>query len=303
MPTVDIQPCAQQLRTQTKTAIQRFKQTHNQTSPTLLGLLANQDQTALMYANWTKRTCQKDDINFKLVTLPRTQLEDAIVEANQDQNVHGIIVYYPVFNSTLDDYLRDVISVDKDVEGLNHRYRYSLYHNIRTMPDKNDRKCVLPCTPLAILKIIHFLGAYKTDKPIGEQLDGKIVIVFNRSEVVGRPLAAMLVNDGATVYSVDVTGMLLYRQGRVPGAIKVEETDKSIDEALAMAEIVVSGVPSASFQIDSNKVRQGAIAINFASASNFSEGIEDRAAAYVPAIGKVTVAILERNLLRLHETS
>jgi len=45
-------------------------------------------------------------------------------------------------------------------------------------------------------------------------------VLYNRSEVVGRPLAAMLANDGALVYSVDIDNMLIYRKGRVNGTIK-----------------------------------------------------------------------------------
>ena len=52
------------------------------------------------------------------------------------------------------------------------------------------------------------------------QLAGQTVVLYNRSEVVGRPLAAMLANDGALVYSVDIDNMLIYRKGRVNGTIK-----------------------------------------------------------------------------------
>ena len=113
-----------------------------------------------------------------------------------------------------DAYLRDVVSIEKDVEGLNHRYRYSLYHNIRTIDNDAGKKCVLPCTPLAVIKIMEYLGAYDRTRPVGHQLDGKVAVVFNRSEVVGRPLAAMLANDGATVYSIDISGMLVYAAAR-----------------------------------------------------------------------------------------
>ena len=116
--------------------------------------------------------------------------------------------------------LRDVISLEKDVEGLNHRYRYALYHNIRTLAEHNGKKCVLPCTPLAVIKIMEYLGAYDRTRPVGHQLDGKVAVVFNRSEVVGRPLAAMLANDGATVYSIDISGMLVYA-ARAPPSHRV----------------------------------------------------------------------------------
>ena len=133
-----------------------------------------------------------------------------MIAANKEARVHGIIIYYPIFGWPIDDYPRDVIGLEKDVEGLNHRYRYSLYHNIRTIDNDSGKKCVLPCTPLAVIKIMEYLGAYDCTRPVGHQLDGKVAAVFNRSEVVGRPLAAMLATDGATVYSIDISGMLVY---------------------------------------------------------------------------------------------
>jgi len=220
-----------------------------------------------------------------------------VISANADTTVHGIIVYYPVFGGGADQYLRDVISVEKDVEGLSHQYCYSLYHNIRYL--EADKKCVLPCTPLACVKVLENLGAYSLDEPVGRQLAGKTAVIYNRSEVVGRPLAAMLANDGAQVYSVDENGVLLMRQGAVAGVIKVEETNVEPSAALANADIVIGGVPSKNFQIAATEIKKGAICINVAQHMNFGEGTDERCAV-VPAVGKVTIAILARNLLRLH---
>ena len=65
--------------------------------PLLVGFLANEDPAARMYAQWTAKTCKQTGIEFELRECPRTELEDKIVEANEDENVHGIMVYYPVF--------------------------------------------------------------------------------------------------------------------------------------------------------------------------------------------------------------
>ncbi len=54
---------------------------------------------------------------------------------------------------------------------------------------------------------------YNTILPYGNRLFGHTVCVVNRSEVVGRPLAALLANDGATVYSVDVEGVQRFSRG------------------------------------------------------------------------------------------
>ena len=192
--------------------------------PRLVGLIANDDAGAQLYARWTAKACERDGITYELRQVERVSLEESVIAANKDPDVHGIIVYYPVFGGPIDDYLRDVISVEKDVEGLNHRYRYAMYHNIRQLSDYGGRKCILPCTPLACLKILEHCGAYDNSLPVGSQLKEKSILVYNRSEVVGRPLAAMLANDGATVFSIDITGMLVYTQGSVDGTIRVEET-------------------------------------------------------------------------------
>jgi methylenetetrahydrofolate dehydrogenase (NAD+) len=66
--------------------------------------------------------------------------------------------------------------------------------------EAQTQKCVLPCTPLAVVKALEHLHAYDPSLPEGNRLRGKKVTVINRSEVVGRPLAAMLANDGAQVW-------------------------------------------------------------------------------------------------------
>lgn len=69
----------------------------------------------------------------------------------------------------------------------------------RYIDTAKTKKCVLPCTPLAVVKALEHLDVYDHGLPEGNRLRGKKVTVINRSEVVGRPLAAMLANDGAQV--------------------------------------------------------------------------------------------------------
>ena len=289
MPKVDVAPVAAKFDAEIKEYVASVA-----TAPLLVGFLANSDSAALMYAKMTRRACERNGVRFELREVDKFALEEAVIEANADTSVSGILVYYPVFGGNVDDYLRDVISYEKDVEGLNHRYRYAMYHNIRHLDDMATKKCVLPCTPLAIVKILEGLGAYDRSKPVGQQLTGRTIIVYNRSEVVGRPLGAMLANDGALVYSVDVTGMQIFTKGRVEGTIKVEDTSITVEEALASSTIVIAGVPSKGFSLAPAGIREDAICVNFSQFKNFAEGMEDRVAQYVPAIGKVTISMLER---------
>jgi methylenetetrahydrofolate dehydrogenase (NAD+) len=193
--------------------------------PLLVGLLANADPAARKYAEWTGRACVADGMRYELRTVDDPiDVESALRDANDDPRVHGIIVYYPIFGQvesfsgeSQDDYLRDTVSHRKDVEGLCHMYRSNLYRNVRHVDPPNDtKKCVLPCTALSVVKILESIPTcYDKTRPIGRHMEGRAVTIINRSEIVGRPLAAMLANDGADVYSIDIDSIYLFRGGRL----------------------------------------------------------------------------------------
>jgi methylenetetrahydrofolate dehydrogenase (NAD+) len=274
--------------------------------PKLVGFLANKDPAAKSYADWTARAFARDSLAFELREVEEQDLEEQLEEANRDPDVHGIMIYYPVFGqrpsfhgSSHDDYLRDTVSHEKDVEGLCHFYRRCLYRNCRFLDAAATKKCVLPCTPLAVIKILEHLDVYDPLLPVGDRMRGKTVAIVNRSEVVGRPLAAMLANDGATVYSVDIESLYVFKRGR----LEIPPDGMTSEEALRSADIVITGVPSDAYRLDVSLVREGAIVINVASNKNVDEDalLSSRPGVrYVGQVGKVTVAMLERNLLRLY---
>jgi len=186
----------------------------------------------------------------------------------------------------------------KDVEGMCHFYRHALYLNQRTIGNGHMGKCVLPCTPLAVVKFLEHLGTYETELSVGDRLRNKKVAIVNRSEVLGRPLAAMLANDGATVYSIDIDSTLIFEKG------KLVETSESTEALVRRSDVVVLGVPSDSYKLDPSWVKEGAAVINV----SFSKNIDEEAllstrpgVSYVGAVGKVTIAMLERNLLRCYK--
>jgi len=274
--------------------------------PKLVGFLANDDPAAAKYAEWTGKTFRRDGMNFELRQVDPEELEKALEDAGRDPAVHGMMVYYPVFGgrpsfygASHDDYLRDSVSLCKDVEGLCHFYRRTLYKNQRFVDADQARKCVLPCTPLAVVKVLEHLGAYDHQRPVGDRMAGKIVTIVNRSEVVGRPLAAMLANDGAVVYSVDIDSTYKFLRGTVEPVSETTTTESLARES----DVVVLGVPSESYKMDPSWVREGAIVVNVASHKNIDEValLSSRPGVrFVPQVGKVTIAMLERNLLRLH---
>lgn len=272
--------------------------------PKLVGLLANDDPASRQYAEMTAKTLQKDGLLYELRQVEQEKLESALEEANADDNVHGIMIYFPVFGDKPcfhgpkhDDFLRDCISPTKDVEGMCHFYRQALYRNQREIGVGHTGKCVLPCTPLAVVKFLEHLGTYDTSLPAGDRLSQKTVTIVNRSEVLGRPLAAMLANDGATVNSIDIDSTYIFKQG------KLLQCTASTEELVRQSDVVVLGVPVATYKLDASWVEEGAIVINVSFHKNVDEEtlLATRpGVTYVPAVGQVTISMLERNLLRCY---
>jgi methylenetetrahydrofolate dehydrogenase (NAD+) len=198
----------------------------------------------------------------------RDDIEEAIIGANQDASVDGIIVYYPIFGSRQDQYLQQIVDAGKDVEGLSHKYLFNLYQNKRFLDEAEQMKSILPCTPLALVKILEYLHVYNTILPYGNRLHGHTITIINRSEVVGRPLAALLANDGACVYSVDVNNVQQFHRGQGLRKRRHEVVDMpgwSEKECLPLSDVVISGVPGKDYKVPLGVLREGAICINFSS--------------------------------------
>ncbi|KAF2187105.1 NAD(P)-binding protein [Zopfia rhizophila CBS 207.26] len=270
--------------------------------PLLVGFLSSADPAARVYAEWTGKTCSENGFAFELREVDRELLEDALIDANNDPKVDGIIVYYPIFGSRQDQYLQQIVDVSKDVEGLSHRYIFNMYQNIRFLDPQNTKKSILPCTPLAVIKILEYLRIYNTILPYGNRLHGRTVTVINRSEVVGRPLAALLANDGACVYSVDINDVQQFTRGEGLRKRRHEVVEKpgwTLEDCLPLSDVVISGVPGDKYKVPLHMLREGAVCINFSSERNFRPEVKEKASIYVPAIGKVTIVVLLRNLLRI----
>lgn len=211
-----------------------------------------------------------------------------------------MIIYYPIFGGSRDHHLQQLVSLQKDVEGLSSRYISNMYQNVRFLDSAQSQKSVLPCTPLAVIKILEHLQIYNTFLPYGNRLFGHTVTVINRSEVVGRPLAALLANDGACVYSVDVTGVQQFTRGTGLKRRSHQVLDKegwSLEQCLPLSDVVISGVPGDAYKVPVDLLRDGAVCINISSDKNFGPDVKEKASIYVPAIGKVTIVVLLRNLL------
>ena len=306
---VDASAIAQPFRDEIQCKVQVLKESGLE-APLLVGLLANDDPAAAKYAEWTGKACRADGLRYELRRIDDPiHVERALRDCNNDVRVHGVIVYYPIFGAvpsysgtSRDDYLRDSISHKVDVEGLCHFYRSNLYQNVRFVDSPHClKKCVLPCTALSVVKILESLhvGAYDNSRPVGERMRGKIVTVVNRSEIVGRPLAAMLANDGASVYSVDVESIYNFDDGRLRRC----EGGENLEACVKKSNVIITGVPVKGYRLPTEWIQPDSIVVNVASFKNVDEVelLKIPNVTYVPSVGKVTVAMLERNLMRLYD--
>ncbi len=268
--------------------------------PRVAGLIASDDQPSIAYATATKQKFTDIGIEYDLRKIARLDLEEQILELNADPAVHGIFIYFPVFNNQQDDYLRNLVDFRKDIEAGSSYWTRKLYKNDRLVDDDKTKKALLPCTPLAIVKMLTEIGIYdiNAEKPI----EDKVVTIFNRSEVIGRPLAVMMSNDGAEVHSFDLNGPLTFKEA------KAFESTISREDALAQSDIVVTGVPSDSFElVRAAEIKPGTVCVNFSSLPNFADDINTHTEIYIPRVGPMTVAMCMRNTVRLftnfHQTS
>lgn len=222
-----------------------------------------------MSANANYKSFYLSGFKYTLREVSKDDIEEAILSANNDASFDGIIVYYPIFNNRQDQYLQQIVDVGKDVEGLSHRYIFNMYQNIRFLdPETKRQKSILPCTPLANIKILEYLNIYNTILPYGNRLFGHTICVVNRSEVVGRPLAALLANDGACVYSVDITGVQKFTRGEGLKKGRHEVIDmegSSLKDVAPLCDVVISGVPGEKYKFDTSLLREGAVCVNFSS--------------------------------------
>lgn len=285
-----------------------------------------------LYSHSIAASCLRDGISYETWRVDPTpsRVEAAIGEANGRDDVHGVLIFHPlalragpggdggggggtyrcertgVRHRTADDYFRDLVRPEKDVEG--HRRRGMRGGALRAGPRaggdddgggassddgrSSDAGPIYPCTALAVLRIVELF------RP--SDWSGGTMTVVNRSEVLGLPLAAMLSGRGARVLSADDRSVLEFGPGG-----RVRRTDLSLEECVRGSDVVVSGVPDPDFRVPTEWIREGATVINVASGhgGNFDEGTvgDVPGVTYVPHVGRVTVAALQYNLICLHK--
>lgn len=154
-------------------------------APGLAVVLVGDDPASAVYVRNKHKGCLEVGINSYEIKMPADTSEDALLEKidelNADPNVHGILVQLPLPKHIGEGKVIDRIDPKKDVDAFHPE-------NVgKIMLGKYD---FLPCTPAGIMKLLEF---YKIDPT------GKECVVIGRSNIVGKPMALLLLEKNGTV--------------------------------------------------------------------------------------------------------
>ncbi|MCX4335544.1 MAG: bifunctional methylenetetrahydrofolate dehydrogenase/methenyltetrahydrofolate cyclohydrolase FolD [Bacteroidales bacterium] len=153
--------------------------------PHLVVILVGDNPASVSYVTGKAKASETVGIKNTTIRKPETISEEELLslirELNEDDSVDGILVQLPLPKHISESKVIETISKEKDVDGFHPL-------NVAALWQKED--CVLPCTPKGIIKML---------KAAGVGIKGKRAVVIGRSNIVGLPVAKLLLDENATV--------------------------------------------------------------------------------------------------------
>ncbi len=154
-------------------------------TPTLAVIKVGNNKASEVYVRNKKRACEEAGINFVGIDFPDTISQDAVIDEikrlNNDISINGILVQLPLPSSLNEGIIINEIDPVKDVDGLT-------YTNVGNLVLENE--CLTSCTPMGVMELLSMYNV---------ELDGKDVCIVGRSNLVGKPLIQLLLQQNATV--------------------------------------------------------------------------------------------------------
>lgn len=153
--------------------------------PHLAVILVGEDPGSVSYVTGKAKASEvvgiKNTTIRKPVTISEKELLDLIAQLNADDSVDGILVQLPLPSHIDENKVIEAISIEKDVDG---------FHPLNVAALWQRRPCTVACTPKGIIKLL---------REAGEDIAGKRAVVVGRSNIVGLPVAKLLLDANATV--------------------------------------------------------------------------------------------------------
>ncbi|MBG9717634.1 bifunctional methylenetetrahydrofolate dehydrogenase/methenyltetrahydrofolate cyclohydrolase FolD [Bacillus cereus] len=153
--------------------------------PGLAVILVGEDPASRSYVKGKEKGCEQVGIYSELIELPETITEERLLaeidRLNGDDRINGILVQLPLPKHIEEKAIIERISPEKDVDG---------FHPISVGRMMTGQDTFLPCTPHGIVELV---------KEINLDISGKHVVVIGRSNIVGKPVGQLFLNENATV--------------------------------------------------------------------------------------------------------
>lgn len=245
-------------------------------TPHLTVILVGDNPASKSYVNGKKRASSETNISSEIIELPVETTEEELLKVidklNNDKKVHGILVQLPLPDHIQEQHVIESIIPEKDVDG---------FHPINIGRMMTGQDTLLPCTPYGIIKMLQENNI---------QIEGKHAVIIGRSNIVGKPVGQLLLNENATV---------TYCHSRT----------KNLEEFTTEADILIVaiGIPNV---ITANQVKEGAVVIDvginrmedgsLTGDVDFESALEK--ASYITpvpkGVGPMTIAMLLENTIK-----
>lgn len=173
--------------------VAKFKATHG-VVPTIAVLRAGEDPASVSYAKAIEKAFGARGMGFALHTLPesasQTEIVNLVTKLNADPAIHGIMVQEPLPKGIDEAVVKEALSPNKDVDGVHpiNAGRLSQVSPVGRPPMVGP--FFVPATPAGGLEIL---------KRFKVELKGKHAVILGRSNIVGKPMAMLLLRENATV--------------------------------------------------------------------------------------------------------
>ncbi len=270
---IDGKAIAQEVRAEVAEGVARLKAEKGIT-PGLHVILVGNDPASETYVNNKERACADVGMRGAVHRLPEATEQDTLIrlvaELNADKTVHGILVQLPLPKHLDALAVLAHISADKDVDGL---------HQISAGRLLTGYEGFVPCTPRGIMRLIESTGV---------KIEGKEAVVIGRSNLVGKPVSLLLLNENATV-------------------TMCHSRTRDLAEVARRADILVAAIGKPGF-VTGDMIKSGAVVIDVGTTRvdgklkgdvNFGEAAEK--AGYITpvpgGVGPMTIAMLLSNTL------
>lgn len=236
------------------------------------------DPASSVYVGQKEKMANNMGFNFNHIKLDTNISEEEVLtiidNLNKDDSVDGILVQMPIPNHLNSKKIQNAILPCKDVDGLTDINMGKLSHDVSSL---------VPCTPMGI---IDLLKHYNID------VSGKNVVIVGRSDLVGKPLMALMINNNATV-------------------TLCHSKTKNLSSYTKMADILVVAIGKANF-IGKDDVKKDAVVIDVGinrmedgklHGDVFFDEVKDKVSYITPVpggVGQMTVAELGVNTYKAH---